>query len=376
MTTINVYAPITKSERGDDGNLYVYGKMTGPDLDLDGQRMDPAWLQTAVPEWFNTGANLRLMHQAIAVGKGTELEQQGDDWWLTAKVVDPAAQKLVDEGVLAGFSIGIKAPKLRKDASAPNGIICGGQIVENSLVDRPCNETAKLVLAKMVGADLVEVEELTKDANAVDDAGAGDLPADDVDHLQVARDALAAWLASEAAEVAAGTGGVAVVQAISSLLQDLSWAATLDSWDDESAEAAMKSALTTPKEADVPFSLPDLAKAVTAEDPTDDDTAAVADVRKGLGIDAIEEKLATALTKAAAAEERADAFAVELAEVKKTATTSGPVRVTPQHDAATTAANDRLTKAAHFRDLASHVTDRNQAAAYRAMADQLDPPTI
>ena len=36
MSLTHLFSPITKSEMGDDGVLTVYGKMTGPDLDLDG----------------------------------------------------------------------------------------------------------------------------------------------------------------------------------------------------------------------------------------------------------------------------------------------------------------------------------------------------
>jgi hypothetical protein len=38
-------AEIVKSERDADGHLIVYGKATGPDLDLDGQICDPKWLK-------------------------------------------------------------------------------------------------------------------------------------------------------------------------------------------------------------------------------------------------------------------------------------------------------------------------------------------
>jgi hypothetical protein len=66
-------AEIVKSERDANGDLLVYGKATGPDLDLDGQICDPSWLKSAMPAWMEWG-NVREMHQPIAAGVGVELE--------------------------------------------------------------------------------------------------------------------------------------------------------------------------------------------------------------------------------------------------------------------------------------------------------------
>lgn len=149
MDTTAVYAGIVKHERNADGDLVVYGRATGPDLDLDQQIADRDWLKTAVPSWFSTGANVREQHQAIAAGVGTEIVEADDGGWdLKALVVDPVSAKKVEKGVLRGYSIGIRNPKVIKDATAPGGRIVSGSIVEISLVDRPCNETCKLTLAK------------------------------------------------------------------------------------------------------------------------------------------------------------------------------------------------------------------------------------
>jgi hypothetical protein len=68
MSTHRTLRPDHQAREGprDDGHITVYGKMTGPDLDLDEQRMDPEWLAKAVPEWFESGANVREMHKASA----------------------------------------------------------------------------------------------------------------------------------------------------------------------------------------------------------------------------------------------------------------------------------------------------------------------
>lgn len=194
MTTTTVYAEIVKAERNADGDLVVVGKATGPDLDLDKQVCDPGWLGKAMPEWFSTGANVREQHSQIAAGVATELAQQGDSWMVTANVVDPVSARKVEAGVLKGYSIGIKNPQVIKDAAAPGGRIIGGQIVEVSLVDRPCNPTCTLTLAKAakpgmtlkaVDLDaermLVKVEELAEVAEP--DAGKRDVSTEERDRL-------------------------------------------------------------------------------------------------------------------------------------------------------------------------------------------------
>lgn len=148
MSTTTVYAEIVKAERNEAGDLVVVGKATGPDLDLDKQICDPAWLGKAMPAWFSTGANIREMHSAIAAGVGTELAQSGDSWMVTSTVIDASSAKKVEAGVLKGYSIGISNPKVIKDKAAPGGRIVDGSIVEVSLVDRPCNPTAMLMLSK------------------------------------------------------------------------------------------------------------------------------------------------------------------------------------------------------------------------------------
>jgi hypothetical protein len=134
----------------DDGSLIVYGKATGPDLDLDEQVCDPSWLAKAMPAWMQWG-NLREMHQPVAAGIGIELAAEGDDWMLKSKVVDEGTAKKIEAGALKGYSIGIKGAKVVKDAAAPGGRIVGGEIVEVSYVDRPCNPTAVAAIAKGVG---------------------------------------------------------------------------------------------------------------------------------------------------------------------------------------------------------------------------------
>jgi hypothetical protein len=152
---------IVKSERDEAGNLMVFGKATGSDMDLDEQYADPEWLKTAMPEWAKWG-NLREMHQPIVAGIGRETtSDESGNWFLKSEVVDAGTAKKIEAGALKGYSIGIKNARVVKDAKAPGGRIVGGTIVEVSYVDRPCNPTSTIGIAKMVGAELAPVESET-----------------------------------------------------------------------------------------------------------------------------------------------------------------------------------------------------------------------
>jgi hypothetical protein len=180
------YFEITKSDRQPDGTLMVYGKATDDSLDIDQQICDPIWLDRAMPEWFKSGGNIREQHSAIAAGVAKEYEKKQDGHYIHALVVDPVSVKKVDTGVLKGFSIGIKSPRVVRDQKAANGRIIDGQIVEVSLVDRPANPNCQLVLAKSVDGEsgMWKVEELVEKAGketnygAINDGGGKSEPSD------------------------------------------------------------------------------------------------------------------------------------------------------------------------------------------------------
>jgi hypothetical protein len=163
MTTdmTSAYAAIIKQEKQADGTLLVYGKATDDSIDSDNQICDAAWLETAMPQWFKTGGNIREQHSNIAAGVAKEYEAKSDGHYIQTLIVDPNSVKKVETGVLKGFSIGIRAPRVVRDQKAANGRIIDGQIVEISLVDRPANPNAKLMLAKSIDGEstLVQVEE-------------------------------------------------------------------------------------------------------------------------------------------------------------------------------------------------------------------------
>jgi hypothetical protein len=158
------YFNIEKSDKQPDGTLMVYGKATDDSMDIDQQICDAAWLDRAMPAWFKSGGNIREQHSSIAAGVAKEYEPKADGHYIMAHIVDPVSVKKVDAGVLRGFSIGIKSPRVVRDTKAANGRIIDGQIVEVSLVDRPANPNCQLVLAKSVDGEssLVQVEELSE----------------------------------------------------------------------------------------------------------------------------------------------------------------------------------------------------------------------
>lgn len=186
---------ITKWEELDDGTLYVYGKAAGPDLDLDGQCMDPAWLKTALPKWYEW-ANVREQHANIAAGVGVELTERGDDWFLKAHVVDAGTVKKVKNKVLKGFSGGIVNGQVIRSDKAPNGMITGGDIAEISLVDRPSNPGCSLAIAKSAGGGIllpVEVSEMDSEIPETVAAATPDSSGDVVDRAKSIIEKSAAW---------------------------------------------------------------------------------------------------------------------------------------------------------------------------------------
>lgn len=195
------WAPITKSEKQDDGTLTVYGPAASSALDRDNQRLDGAWLDAAMPRWLAEGGGVREQHdpkRAVGVGVGLS---KGDDGahYLTAKIVDPVAVKKIEHGVLRGFSVGIKNPKIEMGkAEAPNGLVTDGSIVEVSVCDRPANGECVFALAK---ADAAGELALIEDAQVVEksDAATFGLPAELYDRLAApVKDALAALAAGGA----------------------------------------------------------------------------------------------------------------------------------------------------------------------------------
>lgn len=154
------YAPILKYDANDDGTVTVYGKATDETVDVDQQICDNNWLKEAMPDWFTSGGNIREMHTSVAAGVATDYEEKSDGHYITAKIVDEQSVKKIKHGVLKGFSIGIRSPRVIRDQKAAGGRIVGGQIVEVSVVDRPANPSAKMTLSKAADSGELVFDEL------------------------------------------------------------------------------------------------------------------------------------------------------------------------------------------------------------------------
>lgn len=191
-----IYAsfPVEKMEETEDGDLLVWGKASDGTIDGDLQIVDPEWSLKALREWFDTGANVRVQHQAQRDPAGVGVELDGH--YLKARVVEKEAKRLTKAGALGYFSIGISHPEilhgrhpLDPEGKAIGGIITGrkdgkSRIPEVSLVDRGSNFNSKFQLVKaaadgtceyvgkMIGAD----DLLTKAAREGDDMVNVDLP--------------------------------------------------------------------------------------------------------------------------------------------------------------------------------------------------------
>ena len=143
--------PIDKVETDADGDLIVYGKASDGSIDSDQQIVDPSWMSRAAQAWKDSGANLRVQHNAQRDPAGVGLEVETDAngaTWVKGLVVEPIAKKLVAKGALRAYSVGIARPTIARDAMAKGGRITDGELVEISLVDRPANKRCGIQLVK------------------------------------------------------------------------------------------------------------------------------------------------------------------------------------------------------------------------------------
>lgn len=168
--------PIEKMETNDDGDIVVFGKCSDGEVDFDGQIVSPSWMAEASKKWIDSGANLRVQHQAQRDPAGIGLEVNTDakgNTWLKGLVIEPIAKKLVSKGALRAFSVGIARPTIERDMVAKGGRITAGELIEVSLVDRPANARCSFQLAKSaadghaeyVGKVLGSEEDISKALN-------------------------------------------------------------------------------------------------------------------------------------------------------------------------------------------------------------------
>lgn len=129
--------------------------------DLDSQIIDLDFSRKGLAEWGATFGNVRQMHSTNLppAGKAIEVDtSRPDGVYLTARIVEPTAVKLVKEGVYSAFSVGISKPRIIRDKVAKNGRVVDGVFSEVSVVDFPALPTAKFEIMKRA-KDEIEVLE-------------------------------------------------------------------------------------------------------------------------------------------------------------------------------------------------------------------------
>ncbi len=145
--------PIDKVETDADGDLIVFGRASDGSVDSDQQIVAPSFMARAAQAWKETGANLRVQHNAQRDPAGIGLEVETDSsgaTWVKGLVIEPVAKRLVAKGALRAYSVGIARPTIERDPTgkARGGIITAGELVEISLVDRPANKACGIALVK------------------------------------------------------------------------------------------------------------------------------------------------------------------------------------------------------------------------------------
>ena len=127
------------------GVTYCYGRASDGRVDRDGQIVDEAWSLGALREWLDRGGKVRLAHDPMRpVGRGVEV----DGHFVKSAVYTKEARRLLREGVLTAYSVGIERPVIRPDPQAPGGRVVGGRVLELSIVDEPSNVGCGIQLVK------------------------------------------------------------------------------------------------------------------------------------------------------------------------------------------------------------------------------------
>lgn len=168
--TAVLYAMLTKA---DSDKRIVEGYITTPDLDRDKQMMDEDFLKRTIPDWIKRYGNVRLMHKPEIIGKIISHKPwDGKGFYVSAKIFDDRAWDMVKQGLLKGFSIGIKSPVIVPHPDAPKGMIVDGEPIEVSLVDVPSNPMCDIQVIKSATFDLEKCawsddmnEDLTKNVD-------------------------------------------------------------------------------------------------------------------------------------------------------------------------------------------------------------------
>jgi hypothetical protein len=170
------FGEISKVVQNEDGTLNVYGIASTEERDGDDEVILASAMKEALPDYMKWGA-IREMHQPKAAGTALEAEVNEDtkQTWIGVHVVDPVAVKKVRTGTYKGFSVG--GSVLERDED-DDRTITKLRWVETSLVDRPSNPGAEILIVKCETAKKGEQLPLSK---ADDTAKPGEKQYGDVD---------------------------------------------------------------------------------------------------------------------------------------------------------------------------------------------------
>jgi len=152
---------IAKMDPESADSVEVVGYASTPEIDrqpgvykgqrYDGDIVDPQALQEALAGYMEY-ANVRAMHENRAVGTVTKAEPLPDGRLrITARIVDSDAIKKIRARVYKGFSIGgrlIRAILQKMKDGRIARVITALELTEISLVDRPANPGARILLFK------------------------------------------------------------------------------------------------------------------------------------------------------------------------------------------------------------------------------------
>lgn len=156
MKKTMLYGAIQKVQEQDDGTLIVEGVASSETEDAEGEVIKADAMRAAIPDYMKFGA-VREMHQPIAAGTAINIEvNDAGQTVLRAHVIDESSIKKVKAGVLKGFSIGGRVTGRDQTNKA---VITGLNLVEVSLVDRPCNPDAVITCYKADGVDEADDEQ-------------------------------------------------------------------------------------------------------------------------------------------------------------------------------------------------------------------------
>lgn len=167
MEKLNLFIPLQKA---DAAQRLVWGVAAAERPDKSGEILDYVTAKPAFEKWSSeiseatdgkSLGNVRLMHTKTAVGKVVELGFDDDNKQVQVcvKVVDDAAWAMVEEGVLAGFSIGGGYAKRWQDPGNRALKRYTPTLTELSLVDNPCIPGSTFQMIKADGASVdVEVQ--------------------------------------------------------------------------------------------------------------------------------------------------------------------------------------------------------------------------